>query len=196
MVDVARIARLVGRLRTMPFFPADEDSHKEIVKLICDMVTEESQAEWLITRFKQLYGKWSGEKELRSLFCKRYRPADGIEALSEVYADDDILPPERPAIAAPEFVKLPPLPEVGSDPETEKSTAETAAKHRLPATPALNRLERIARIKTAPLVTQEEIDQIKAIQDAHRTQSEPAKPEPAKEKRRRHRPRPRKSSDT
>jgi hypothetical protein len=50
------------------------------------MATSDEQVIWLGHRLLQLYPKqWPGIVELRACFCKRFKPADGVEVKSATY---------------------------------------------------------------------------------------------------------------
>ncbi len=80
----------VARIALMPFFPSsDSGARGTVSKEIADMATSDEQVKWLGHRFIQLYPKqWPGIVELRACFCKRFRPADGVEVESAIYFNE------------------------------------------------------------------------------------------------------------
>ncbi len=89
-------------MSAVPYFPASEGAKGLIVSEIAAMVPSFEQGVWLARRMSQLYSKWPGAKEMRAVYCGRYKPADGIEVDSEVFADG--IPSER----KPEPVRIGP----------------------------------------------------------------------------------------
>jgi hypothetical protein len=43
------------------------------------MCSSPAEIAWLACEMVNVVGEWNGPKELRGVFCSRYRPADGIE---------------------------------------------------------------------------------------------------------------------
>ncbi len=91
MVNVKRAIEQIGPLALMKFFPpkSEEGARTALVGMICEMASNNEQIEWLVRRALTLYNEWPGPRELRALFCSRYKPADGIEARSTVYLSDE-----------------------------------------------------------------------------------------------------------
>ena len=110
MVNVAAVTRALGRLTLMKYFPAEDAARTALVEMVCGMIDHEDQAEWLAKRMLQIYREWPGPYEMRACFCSRYKPMDGINAYSEIYANGlppDPSAPPRPEIAAPKLKALP-----------------------------------------------------------------------------------------
>ena len=95
MVNVVTVTQKLAPLALMKFFPADDLARVALVRMVCDMIETEDQAEWLANRMVQCYREWPGPYEMRACFCGRYKPKDGINAYSEVYADG--FPPDPTA---------------------------------------------------------------------------------------------------
>ena len=96
---------LLNCLSLLPFFPADEGARKELLKDVTRYATNDDQVRWLGQRAIQLYTDWPGARELRALFCSRFKPRDGWEVTSGQFAEgiippDPSLPPAH-AIAPP-----------------------------------------------------------------------------------------------
>ena len=91
MVNVKKAVEQIGPLALMKFFPAQSESgaRAALVGMVCEMASNNEQIEWLVRRALALYNEWPGPRELRALFCSRYKPADGIEARSTVYISDE-----------------------------------------------------------------------------------------------------------
>lgn len=93
-------SRLIADLAVVGSFPSEPEARMSLALLLCDMARYESEACWLIDRMTSgLYAKWPGPGEMRACFCARFRPRDGVERRSSVYADG--IPPERQPLPAP-----------------------------------------------------------------------------------------------
>lgn len=110
MMDFDRVSRAVSSLKLMKYFPSDEDACLALCSDLAEMATSEDQIEWTIRRVRNLYPEWPGIRELRAVFCSRFKPKDGITAYSTVYLDG--LPPSTEGaalmIAMPDLKALPP----------------------------------------------------------------------------------------
>jgi hypothetical protein len=93
-MNFVRVADTLGRLAVMRYFPSDPGARDAIVSIVGDMAQTEEQVEWLVTRMLAIYSEWPGHMEMRACFCSRFKPADGIEALSCVYGDESGFPPD------------------------------------------------------------------------------------------------------
>ncbi len=96
MLSQEVINETVARISLMPFFPSSDPAARAIVtKEIVNMATSDEQVIWLGYRMQQLYPKqWPGIVELRACFCKRFKPADGVEVNSATYFQQDGFPTE------------------------------------------------------------------------------------------------------
>lgn len=74
------LSEAVGRLACLRYFPTDPNARAEIMRVLDRMVGGIEQLEWLVRTMIDEVGEWQGPRELRGVFCTRYRPADGIEA--------------------------------------------------------------------------------------------------------------------
>ena len=70
----------------VPFFPRDEAAQAMVADELVSMGTTVDQGMWLVRRYAQLFRDWQF-RELRALYCSKFRPADGIEIYSGVYID-------------------------------------------------------------------------------------------------------------
>lgn len=105
MVDVRRAAEQIAKLTLMKFFPVDPQARTALVQLICGMAQTNEQVEWLVRRALTLFNEWPGPRELRALYCSKFRPADGAEANSALYPSHEYgggfpseLPRQMPAL--------------------------------------------------------------------------------------------------
>lgn len=98
----------VRRLSALAFFPADPYAQESIMSDLQAYVATSEALSWLISTAMARMEKWSGPAGLRSLYCTRFKPADGIEGgdcaiTGFTPADNE----SRPSIAAPERRMLP-----------------------------------------------------------------------------------------
>ena len=84
MLDPKKVIDAVERLSCLSMFPSSDGARTEIMRLIDRMVSNEVQLEWLVRTMVDQVGTWPGPKELRAVLCVRFKPADGIEADSEI----------------------------------------------------------------------------------------------------------------
>lgn len=99
--------------------------------------TPDEQVDWLGRRFVELRLPWSdGLNQIRAVYCSKFAPPDGIEAISEHYPDG--FPPEHPE----RVPALPPAPAkrlaaaaATEDPEMQQVVTRTtfATRQRAPA---------------------------------------------------------------
>jgi hypothetical protein len=75
-----QITSAVAALGAMSFFPSDAPARKAIMQLIARMVGTKEQLDWLVLTMIDKVGEWKNPKELRGVYCSRFRPADGVEA--------------------------------------------------------------------------------------------------------------------
>lgn len=80
------VARIVADLKSLRFCP-DDDGVFAIVKMFCTMAQTLDQVEWTVARCLALHSVWPGPREIRAVFCSRWKPLDRIEVSSEVYAE-------------------------------------------------------------------------------------------------------------
>lgn len=129
MVDAKRATERIAELSLMKYFPQDALARFALVRIICEMADNEFQIEWLVKRTLSLYNEWPGPQMLRAIFCRRFRPADGIEAHVsveesrrwEAIAEPDV--PGYPRIAAQEAPALA-VGKVDADPSVRREKLE------------------------------------------------------------------------
>lgn len=156
MVDVARAMKTIAKLTALKFFPTDPTGQKAVVEIAAKMATTNEQIDWVVAQMLVWYNEWPGPKEMRGVFCQRWKPADGGPniSVSQVF-EGGIFPGCQaasgagvPAISKAEAVRLlamaaEPLPEVAA------------------ATPIIRpKVTPIAR--TPQIITQADIDKAEA----------------------------------
>lgn len=62
------------------YFPSDAGARAGIMGVLARMVETVEGLQWLVRTMVDEVGEWQGPKELRGVYCTRFRPADGIEA--------------------------------------------------------------------------------------------------------------------
>lgn len=120
MTSFEEVNEAVQRLGALKFFPSNVGARLAIVRVIRDMATTGDQVQWLIRRALQLFDSWEGPRELRALFCSRWKPRDGIEAASAVYPDG--FPPERKP--EPKLLIAPDV--ISADPQLDREVRKVA----------------------------------------------------------------------
>ncbi len=74
----------IDDLAICEYFPADEGARAAIMRLLARMVPHKEALQWLVTTYTNKVGKWKGPVELRAVLCTRFKPADGVEAYSQL----------------------------------------------------------------------------------------------------------------
>ena len=88
MIDADNLFIIVAKMGGgMPFFPGDVDGRIGIAEAMADMCETEDQARWLAKRMGILFSRWPGVKEMRAVYCSKYRPLDREEANSDAFPE-------------------------------------------------------------------------------------------------------------
>jgi len=131
----------VSKLSVLPYFPADKPARAMIINLLTRMVSTDEQLDWLVERTCDLWSKWEGIRELRALYCARFKPKDGVEINYSGVFPDGIVPPEKPL---PQFRMLP-LPDgrlVTADEALDRRVVEIAQRKAIRPTGEMTPAER------------------------------------------------------
>lgn len=103
-----QVMQLIGKWGgTLKYFPSDPHARTGIAEEIAEMASDIEQVRWLVQRVPKLHSDWPAMREVRAVFCSKFKPKDGIEVYSQVYVDG--IPSEKPAqalLAAPELKRL------------------------------------------------------------------------------------------
>lgn len=166
-MTVDEIVPIANGMAAMKFYPGDIDARIAIAEELAYMAKNEEQIRFVVRRALGLYSEWPGIREIRALFCSRYRPADGVECGSTVYLDGipaDIFRPWSPG----EFRELSPsemrqIPGVVQSPSFPRDATDLLHEE----------IERRKELEAAPVPDQSEIDRIKSEQDRNRKESQP-----------------------
>jgi len=143
-------------LSVIPYFPAEAPARAVIIGMLRQMCDRPERLEWLVQRVINLWSQWEGPRELRAVYCSKFKPADGQEAISRIYPEG-IVPSEKP-LPAFQSPALPAGSTVSSDKWLDAGVIEGAAKKSLPPrqlTPAerkvAHRFDQVLRdVETAP----------------------------------------------
>lgn len=84
MITAKQASESVARLAILTHFPGEAIARAELASMLIRMVSEPRQLEWLVTAFVDHIGAWHGPREMRAVFCTRFKPADGIEEWSAI----------------------------------------------------------------------------------------------------------------
>jgi hypothetical protein len=114
---------IVAELGALQFFPAEPQPRRAIVRMVCEMASSKEQVQWLVNRTIALHKEWPGPRELRAIFCSKFKPRDGIEAGSLVYVDG--IPSEHQG-PAPGMLALPPGHVASADRQLDEAVKESA----------------------------------------------------------------------
>jgi hypothetical protein len=171
-VDLNRLSRDVidramGRIALMKFFPSSDTVARATVMLeLMQMCSSDDQVEWLSKRLSALYTEWPGLRELRAVFCSKFKPHDGVETNSADARFIDGIPREepdkewRPALEPGQRLLTGETEQFSADPELEKTIHLLAESARMPAGLIERRTkEEIERDLYRPRITQADIDE-------------------------------------
>ena len=157
MVDVKAALKSIARLTALKFFPVDPDGRKAILELMCSMATRNDQIDWVVSQMLAWYNEWPGPREMRGVFCQRWKPAVGPDVNCSQVFSGGVFPgceasaPPRMAISPTEAREL--LQNAWVDAEYPK------APKRPTVAPAVK--------TTARLITQADFDlAVRAVRDA------------------------------
>src|SRR5262245_60139338 len=129
------INRLTAKLATLKFFPTRADAVEAVTEAVIEFASTDEQLDWLGRRVVALFTEWPGPRELRAIFCARFKPADGFEVpsaafpegvpseLSVPYGNLGISAdsPNSPKLSAPPLAALPSGHEATTDEEFERA---------------------------------------------------------------------------
>ena len=175
-IPVLEAVEQVNTLACLAFFPSETEARAAIAEELVKICPNLNEARWLMARFRQLFNKWPGPRELRAVYCSRNKPRDGYEVVSDHYPDGVPVPPAgselscRPALESPQYPALPPGHVITADPMFENDIRELAAKLSMTRV----KPERVTNPNFKP-ITQADID--RAAQD-YRNEKAKSKQEP------------------
>lgn len=72
-----KAVRMLGG--NVPFFPGDESAQTMIASELRRLCNTNQELGWLVRQVMLLWKQWHGVRELRILFCSKFRPVDGVD---------------------------------------------------------------------------------------------------------------------
>lgn len=78
------IEMAIAGLATIPFFPSDPMARAYIARLLGVMCLHRKALEWLVDAMISIPGPWPGLAEMRGVYCSRWVPKDGRNALTSI----------------------------------------------------------------------------------------------------------------
>lgn len=123
------VTQKCAALTALKFFPQEPEAEFQLVLAVCRMAEKMEQVDWLIARMLSLFDEWPGPRTMRAVFCRRFRPADGIEAnvsIEEAGRWEAIAEPEVPGIPRIAAQEAPALAagKVDADPSVRREKLE------------------------------------------------------------------------
>jgi hypothetical protein len=79
MIPKSAIKKAVEDFGILRYFPVDAGTRVAVMSLLEQMVRTPDQLAWFGRTMINEVGEWHGPKELRGVFCTRFRPKDGVE---------------------------------------------------------------------------------------------------------------------
>ena len=152
---------------TLKFFPGDPDARIGIAEEIVSFASTADQVEWLVKKVSQVYKEWPGILEVRAVFCTRYKPADGVEASLGTTSPAFVALCSEPTddlarLQAPQRLQISGQVEIVTEDTEFNALVKSIAKAKS---------DPLATVKSA---TEDDIERLKAIQNANRKESQPA----------------------
>lgn len=133
--------RAAARIALLPFFPAsDPNARAVIIEELGSICESDAHAQWLAVRMGQVFkAKWPGLGEMRALYCKRFKPVDGVEVGSEAFPDgfpseSELGPLQIKGLPAP-LKALPTVPktrEISESPELRQMVVDLSESVKMP----------------------------------------------------------------
>jgi hypothetical protein len=146
----------VEMLASLPFFPKEGGARLLIAEEIRSMCHDSEQALWLAQRMARLYSKWPSVRDMRAVYCSKYRPLDGFELIGSTEDFPDGIPSEK-LLAAPEMKALPPGREVSVADSLEDTVLDLARAKSLNAV-GIHKVRDIPVLPPGQRITQADID--------------------------------------
>jgi hypothetical protein len=131
------------RLSALAHFPVEPAARAVIAGELVEMCETAEQALWLVDRALKLWTKWESARDLRAIYCARFKPRDGFEVNCSHVFPNGIVPSETPAMEwRPKA--LPPGRTATADAQLDGQLVRLAESKRLEPPPLPSRAERIA----------------------------------------------------
>ena len=81
-MELKKLLDLVAQLSVLRLFPSDPGGRVAVAKQLLAMCDTWEHAQWVVKRMSDLYNEWPGPRELRAVYCSRYKPKDDYEVNS------------------------------------------------------------------------------------------------------------------
>jgi len=130
MITPQGVQMFVGQISLMKFFPNTPGMVNALSTALAQFCADDEKLTWLAKRIVALYAEWPGIREVRAVYCSKFKPLDGINAYSTIYGDG--IPSERPALLPPAQLALPPGHVVSVDPGFDAAIQKLAEAKALP----------------------------------------------------------------
>ena len=72
----------VETLGALRFFPSDPGGRTGVMYVLQSMVEDVERLDWIVRTMLTKVGEWKGPLDLRGIYCTRFKPADGEEAVT------------------------------------------------------------------------------------------------------------------
>jgi hypothetical protein len=72
------MAKFVASMALLKYFPAGVDARVALAEDVQDFVETDEQLEWLRKQVMSTESDWPSLFKLRAIFCKKFKPKDGI----------------------------------------------------------------------------------------------------------------------
>lgn len=98
--DAAALAIVEMLSGLLAYFPAPTQAiaRGAIASEIQKICASETHAEWLVSRMAKLYTQWPGVRDMRMVYCSKYRPLDGFELAGGTEDYPDGIPSEADSV--------------------------------------------------------------------------------------------------
>ena len=80
--DDREISEAVEMLGALAYFPAEAGARRAVAFVLRSMVNTTKELRWLVNAMLNQAGQWRGTVDIRGIFCTRFKPADGQEAVT------------------------------------------------------------------------------------------------------------------
>jgi len=84
MITKEQAGIAVSRMAVIKYFPSEDMARAELARMLIRMVDTGEQLEWLVRSVVENCEEYPGPKEIRGIFCTRYKPLDGVEVWSAI----------------------------------------------------------------------------------------------------------------
>lgn len=72
------LCRVIDALSILRFFPKEARERAQVIGILHRMCNNQRELYWLLDRALIAWNDWPGPRDLRALFCTKFRPRDGV----------------------------------------------------------------------------------------------------------------------